>query len=256
MIQPILQLTHLRKTYPIRKGLLRRPVATVEALSDLTLTVYPGETVMLVGAAGAGKTTAVRTILQLETPTSGQLLFNGDDITRLNKAGLRALRQQIQLLFPNPYTALNPRLRVRDIIAEPFTIHGIGSSADREARVELLMRQVGLNPYLMNRLPYELSGGNRLRVAIARALATGPSLLLADDPFSTLDSALWELMMTLLHEVKQANKLTLLFLTREPAQANPAYVDRVGILASGRLVEMRPGELVGKEPSQRVNEAR
>lgn len=242
----VLQVRNLTKQYPIRGGLLRRRVGVVTAVSDLSFDVQRGETLALVGGAGSGKSTLARTLLHLTGPTGGQIVFENQDVTQLRGSAVRRLRRQMQLLLSDPYTSLNPRLRVSDIIGEPLEIHGVGSRAERKQRVTRLMQQTALNPHLAQRYPHECSGVQRQRASLARALATEPAMLIVDEPAAALDRSVQGQIVALLRRVKQAAGLTVLLLTADFRLA-AALGDRIGVLYAGQLVELADAqELAGR----------
>jgi oligopeptide transport system ATP-binding protein len=233
----LLSVRNLQKHSPIRAGLLRRQTGVVPAVDGLTFDLRQGETLSLVGESGSGKSSLARTILQLYRPTSGSVVFAGRDLTRLNRRELRLVRGQLQLLFPNPYRALNPRLSIGDIVGEPLRVHGLSRSGGQREQVNELLRRVGLNPYLAGRYPHEFSGGQRQRISLARALATTPTLLVLDDPFVALDPVLESQLIDLLAGLKAELNLTYLLLASDLRVVRP-FSDRVGILYRGRLVEL------------------
>lgn len=245
--RPLLQVRNLQKHYPIKGGLLRRQIGAVRAVDGLSFDLFPGETLTLVGGRGMGKTTAVRTIMHLNKPTAGQVLFAERDITQLGKSDLRQLRQQMQIIFDNPYSAISPQHKIRDIIGEPLAIHRIVPEAQRQRRVAELLKLVGLNPYFGNRYPYEFSGGQRQRVALARALATQPRLLAIDDPFSALDPVVIRPLLTLVNDLKASQNLTILFTAPDFSQIRPIS-DRIGVLYGGQLVELANAEAIYERP--------
>lgn len=243
----LVKVRDLKKHFPIQRGILRRVAAVVEAVDGISFDIYKGETVGLVGESGCGKSTAGRAILQLVQPTAGQVFFDGAELTALSRSQLREKRRQMQLLFPDPYAALNPRLPVSRIVSEPLEIHGLGSPASRVARAQELLRLVGLNPYFSKRYPHEFSGGQRLRIGLARALATNPSFLVADEPLAALDVSLQAQMIRLLVDLKESLGLTYLFITNDFSLAC-SVSDRLAVMHLGRIVEMGERDEVAKRP--------
>lgn len=243
----ILQVTNLKLHYPIRGGLLRRQVGVVQAVDGVTFSLRRGETLALVGGANSGKTSLARMLVQLEQPTNGRILFDGKDVTRLNKTAQRKLRQQIQLLFTNPYLAINPQMEVGKIVREPLDIHGIGNEAARRQRVTETMQAVGLNPYFAGRHPYEFSGAQRQRIGIARALATQPAVLISDAPAAALDPSVQAQIIQLLRRLQQEQNLAHLLLT-DNLRLPRAHADRIGIMYCGRLVELADTALIYERP--------
>src|SRR5438552_7584048 len=185
--EPLLSVQHLRKYFPIHRGVLGRVAAHVKAVDDISFDINKGETFGLVGESGCGKTTAGRAILRLLEPNGGSIRFDGIDLLSLGKQELRRKRRDMQIIFQDPYASLNPRMTIRTIVGEPFAIHGLASGTDREHRVADLLKTVGLGPAVMRRYPHEFSGGQRQRIGIARALALKPKLIVADEPVSALD---------------------------------------------------------------------
>src|SRR5690606_7620601 len=183
----ILEVRNLRKYFPIRGGIFSRVVANVKAVEDVSFDVKRGEVVGLVGESGSGKTTVGRSILRLIEPTSGEVWFDGTDITKLSKSAMRDYRKRMQIIFQDPFASLNPRMSVGDIIGEAMTIHNLARGREREQRVASLLERVGLSPNHMRRYPHEFSGGQRQRIGIARALAVDPEFIVADEPVSALD---------------------------------------------------------------------
>lgn len=234
MSSPLLQVKngqfHIRR----RNGWLWGAVAETRILDGCSLTVAPGEFVYVQGERGAGKTTLARAIMQLTPLTAGTIQFNGQTVANLRGHKLRQLRQQMQILFQNPYTALNPRLTVGEIVAEPLRIHRLAEGAARQERAAQLLTRVGVNPYVTKRRPFELSGGQRQRVSLARALACQPTLLILDDPVDGLDTAVGERFLRLLADLRQELNLSYLLLATAPPPSWLA-VDRTAVLANGRL---------------------
>ncbi len=244
---PLIRVRDLKKHYPIKQGVLRRTVGQAKIVDGLTFDIPAGETLALVGEPGNGKSTAGRTILQLETPTSGQVFYDNQDLTAMNKGDVRRMRQHLQMIFQDPYTALNPRLTAGQLIAEPLTIHNVGGEGERDQHVQELMRQVGLNPYLANRLPHELSGGQRMRVGVARALATQPSFIMADEPLSALDPTVQPQLIALLQRLQDRLGLTYLYIARDLSQVG-RLADRIAVMYLGRIVELAATSAIYERP--------
>ena len=214
--RPVLvQVRDLKKYFPIRRGVLRRTVGHIKAVDGISFDIYQGETLGLVGESGCGKSTAGRTILQLEEPTAGTVQFADRELTEMSRTDVRKARRHMQMIFQDPYASLNPRMTVGNIISEPLTIHGLGDSAARKERVQELLRVVGLNPYFVNRYPHEFSGGQRQRIGVARALATNPSFIVADEPISALDVSIQAQVVNMLDDLKQELGLTYLFIAHD-----------------------------------------
>jgi oligopeptide transport system ATP-binding protein len=245
---PLVETAGLGVTFPLRTGLFARAGRVgLRAVADLSLTIMPGEVLGLVGESGSGKTTAGRAILRMLRPTSGSVHFEGEDITSLDRARMRPLRRRMQMIFQDPYSSLNPRLTVRDIIKEAFVIHDIGTPQDRDDRVATLLHQVGLPTDAMERYPHEFSGGQRQRIGIARALAVNPVFVVADEPVSALDVSVQAQVLNLLLELQQSLGLAMLFIAHDLAVVQ--YVsDRVVVLYLGRVMEIAPGRELYRRP--------
>ncbi len=243
----LIKVQNLKKHFPIRRGVLRRQVGAVQAVDGISFDIYKGETLGLVGESGCGKSTAGRTILQLLTPTEGQVFFGSEDLTNLKRSELRKKRRDMQMIFQDPYASLNPRMQVGNIISEPLQIHGIGNTASRKERVQELLNVVGLNPYFVKRYPHEFSGGQRQRIGIARALATNPSFIVADEPISALDVSIQAQVVNLLDDLKAELGLTYLFIAHDLSMVR--YIsDRVAVMYLGRIVEMSDRDTVYDNP--------
>jgi oligopeptide transport system ATP-binding protein len=243
----LIKVRNLKKHFPIRRGVLRRQVGAVQAVDGISFDIYKGETLGLVGESGCGKSTAGRTILQLLTPTEGQVFFGSEDLTSLKRGDLRRRRRDMQMIFQDPYASLNPRMQVGNIISEPLQIHGIGNAASRRERVQELLSVVGLNPYFIKRYPHEFSGGQRQRIGIARALATNPSFIVADEPISALDVSIQAQVVNLLDDLKSELGLTYLFIAHDLSMVR--YIsDRVAVMYLGRIVEMSDRDAVYDHP--------
>ena len=235
-MQPLIEVTDLKKHFPIRKGILGRTVGNVLAVDGVSFSINEGETLGLVGESGCGKTTVGRTVLRLIEPTSGEIKIRGQEIGSLTKSELRPLRRQMQIVFQDPFSSLNPRIRVGKIVGEPLKVHGVGDKAEREERVAQLFKKVGLRPEQINNYPHQFSGGQRQRVSIARALALDPGFIVADEPVSALDVSIQAQVINLLMDLQRELRLSYLFVSH-----NLAVVEhishRVAVMYLGRIVE-------------------
>jgi peptide/nickel transport system ATP-binding protein/oligopeptide transport system ATP-binding protein len=241
--EPLVEVRNLVKHFPITKGvLLRKKVGAVQAVDGVSFDVRRGETLGIVGETGCGKSTTARLITRLLEPTSGEVRFEGQEITQLNGSGLKAVRREVQMIFQDPYSSLNPRRTVGSTIAQPFAIHGLAEGkGERKRAVQELMEMVGLNPEHYNRYPHEFSGGQRQRIGVARALALKPKLLIADEPVSALDVSIQAQVLNLLLDMQQQLGLTLIFIAHDLSVVRH-MCDRVAVMYLGRIVELGPGE--------------
>ncbi len=251
---PLIELRHVKKYFPIHKGILQREVARVHAVDDVSLAVREGETVGLVGESGCGKSTLGRTIVRLLEPTDGQILFRGRQIESLGPRRLRPLRREMQMVFQDPYASLNPRKRVGSIIGDPLKIHSIGDKSERKATVEQLLETVGLSPEHYNRFPHEFSGGQRQRIGIARALALRPKLIIADEPVSALDVSIQSQMLNLLEDLQNEFQLTYIFIAHDLGVVRHVS-DRIAVMYLGKIVELSPAEELYERPIMPYTEA-
>jgi oligopeptide/dipeptide ABC transporter ATP-binding protein len=251
----LLEVRGLRTWFPIRRGLLRRTVGYVRAVDGVDLVIRRGTTHALVGESGCGKTTVGRSILRLVQPSGGQALYRGRDLLTLSAADLRASRRRIQMVFQDPSTALDPRFRVRDSVAEGMESFGIGANArERTERVADLLRRVKLEPEHMGRYPHELSGGQRQRVGIARALAVEPELIICDEAVSALDVSIQAQILNLLADLRDELGLTYLFITHDLSVVR-YLADEVSVMYLGQIVEQAPTDALFTRPSHPYTEA-
>ncbi|HVD15189.1 MAG TPA: oligopeptide/dipeptide ABC transporter ATP-binding protein [Actinomycetota bacterium] len=235
---PLVRLRGIKKYFPITQGIIfQREVARVHAVDSVDLDIYPGETLGVVGETGCGKSTLARVITRLLPVTEGTVEFDGQDVTKLAGKGLRALRREIQMIFQDPYSSLNPRKRVGTIIGDPFAIHGIGDGSDRKRRVQELMEVVGLNPEHYNRFPNEFSGGQRQRIGVARALALRPRLIICDEPVSALDVSIQAQIINMLNDLQDEFGLTYVFIAHDLSVVRHIS-DRVAVMYLGKVVEL------------------
>ena len=239
----------LKMYFPVTSGMLfQRTVGHIKAVDDVSFTVRRGETLGLVGESGCGKTTTGRCILQLYKPTEGQVVFDGQSLTQLNTKQMRAMRREMQVIFQDPYSSLNPRMTAGNIIGEPLEVHGLvsGKSEKRE-RVADLLQSVGLNPYMADRLPHEFSGGQRQRIGVARALSVSPKFIVADEPVSALDVSIQAQIINLLEELQEQFNLTYLFIAHDLSVVRHIS-DRVGVMYLGHMVEMAERNEIYRNP--------
>ena len=237
---PLVQVRNLKKHFKVGERYLK-------AVNNLSLDIYPGETVGLVGESGCGKSTAGRTILRMYEATEGEVLFEGKDVMKLSRTELNHARKQMQMIFQDPYASLNPRMTVRDIIAEPLDVHNLVSGRKRTERVKELLEMVGLSPEHMNRFPHEFSGGQRQRIGIARALAMNPKFIVCDEPISSLDVSVQAQVVNLLKDLQRKIGLTYLFIAHDLSMVK--YIsDRVLVMYLGNMVELADSDSLYEEP--------
>jgi oligopeptide transport system ATP-binding protein len=248
MSEALLEVQHLVKHFQVGGGVLSHPAGVVRAVDDVSFTLRRGETLGLVGESGCGKTTTGRCVLQLERVTGGRIFFEGVDLTTLDHSALRDVRRRIQVIFQDPYSSLNPRMTIGQIIAEPLKVHGIiAGRAAREERVRELLVQVGLLPQHAKRYPHQLSGGQRQRVGIARALAMEPKLIVCDEPVSALDVSIQAQIINLLEDLQRRLGLTYLFIAHDLSVVRHIS-DRVAVMYLGRIVELADRRALYDEP--------
>ena len=237
MSQPVLKVEHLKKYYPIRKGAFSREKAVVKACDDVSFELNAGETLGIVGESGCGKTTTMQSVIRLIEPTGGTILLNGQDFRAMKGAELKQARQKIKLIFQDPYSSLNPRMTVKDIIAEPLDIAGVcKDKAERDRRVLETMEQVGLDPSYVNRYPHEFSGGQRQRIGIARAIILRPHVVVCDEPVSALDVSIQAKIINLLRQFQHDLGLAYIFISHDLGVVRH-IADRVLVMYLGRVVE-------------------
>jgi oligopeptide/dipeptide ABC transporter ATP-binding protein len=243
--EALIEVRNLVKHFPITRGIVfQRQIGAVKAVDDVSFEVKRGETLGIVGETGCGKSTTARLLVRLLDPTSGQILFEGEDIARRQKEGLKALHREMQMVFQDPYSSLNPRKTVGSIIADPFAIHGLHKGeGERKKKVQDLMDRVGLNPEHYNRYPHEFSGGQRQRIGVARAIALEPKLLVADEPVSALDVSIQAQVLNLLRGLQREMGLTLIFIAHDLSVVRH-MCDRVAVMYLGKVVELAPADSV------------
>jgi len=240
---PLLQVRNLVKHFPITSGILfQHQIGAVQAVDGVSFDVARGETLGIVGETGCGKSTTARLVMRLLEPTSGEIAFDGQDISRMKGSRLKAVRRDMQMIFQDPYSSLNPRKTVGSIIGEPFVIHGLhDNKAEAKTAVQELMETVGLNPEHYNRYPHEFSGGQRQRIGVARALALKPKLLIADEPVSALDVSIQAQVLNLLRELQREFGLALIFIAHDLSVVRH-MCDRVAVMYLGKVVEIGSGD--------------
>lgn len=253
MSENLVEIKNLVKRFPITGGILSREVASVKAVADVTLNIARGETVGLVGESGCGKSTLGRCVLRLIEPTSGEVYFAGQNITKMHAAELRKLRRKMQIIFQDPYASLNPRMTVGDIIAEPLEIHGL-YKGEREKRVKRLLDLCGLRAEAINRYPHEFSGGQRQRICIARALAVEPEFIVCDEPVSALDVSIQSQILNLMMDLQDEFKLTYLFISHD-LKVVKHVSDRVAVMYLGKVVELAPSDEIYSKPQHPYTKA-
>lgn len=252
--ESLLEVRNLVKYFPVRRGILSRISNYVRAVDDVSFSIKRGETFGLVGESGCGKTTTGRAILRLIEPDSGEIRFDGNSILKLNSTALRGLRRDMQIIFQDPFASLNPRMKIRTIVGEPFAIHGIARGKDREARVAELLNTVGLEASVMNRYPHEFSGGQRQRIGIARALALRPRFIVADEPVSALDVSIQSQIINLLSDLQRQLGLTYLFISHSIPVIEHIST-RIGVMYLGKLVEVGTNRQICADPRHPYTQA-
>jgi oligopeptide/dipeptide ABC transporter ATP-binding protein len=262
----LLEVRHLKKYFPVRKGILQRVVAQVKAVDDVDLEIKGGETLGLVGESGCGKTTVGRTLIRLYDPTEGEIIFRsqrlaspGEPFKEINMAktsyaGIKALRRDIQIIFQDPFSSLDPRMTVGAIVGEPLRVFGVGRGTEREDRIRELLVAVGLKPDHMRRYPHEFSGGQRQRIGIARALALNPKLIVADEPVSSLDVSIQAQVINLLEDLQKEFGLTYLFITHNLSVVKHIS-NRVAVMYLGKIMELAETETLFFNPKHPYTEA-
>ena len=251
---PLLQVQHLKTYFPVYGGALSRLQGYVHAVDDVSLEVYKGETLGLVGESGCGKSTLARTIMRIEPATSGSVLFDGKDVLALKKSELRPMRKELQMIFQDPYSSLDPRMKIGDIIAEPLLVHGMTDAAERREEVYRTLDVVGLDRSYAERYPHEFSGGQRQRISIARSLVLKPKLILCDEPVSALDVSIQSQILNLLRKLQDKMDLTFIFISHA-LNVIRHVSDRVCVMYLGRVVETAPSERIFENPQHPYTKA-
>ncbi|QYX57188.1 dipeptide ABC transporter ATP-binding protein [Roseovarius sp. SCSIO 43702] len=247
MSDPVLKVENLTKHYPVHRGILRRQVGSVQAMTDVSFEVARGETLAVVGESGCGKSTMGRTVLRLIEPTAGRVTLEGREVTAMSTAELREARRRMQIIFQDPYGSLNPRMTVRETLAEPLLLHGVADKAGLDDRIEEVLALSGLSSFHSERYPHEFSGGQRQRVGIARALATRPGLIVCDEPVSALDVSLQAQIVNLLQKLQREFGLAYVFISHDLSVVRH-IADRVAVMYLGRFVEQAPADTLFSRP--------
>ena len=249
MSEPLVRVRDLVKHFPITRGIImQRQIGAVHAVDGVSFEIKEGETFGLVGESGCGKSTLARVITRLHEPTAGSVLFRGQDISGLSSRDMKPLRRELQMIFQDPYSSLNPRKTVGSIIGEPFAIHGmLPGAGERKRAVQELMEQVGLNPEHYNRFPHEFSGGQRQRIGVARALALDPKLIIADEPVSALDVSIQAQILNLLRDLQRELGLTIVFIAHDLSVVRH-MCDRVAVMYLGKVVEVADSDALYAHP--------
>jgi len=243
----LIEVEHLTKFFPVRRGVLQRVHAWVQAVDDVSFHIFQGETLGLVGESGCGKTTVGRTMLRLLEPTSGRVTFDGVEIFRLKGGDLKAMRRNMQIIFQDPYSSLDPRMPVGESVAEGLRIHHVGTPAERRRKVQDMLRKVGLEEYHARRYPHEFSGGQRQRIGIARALALQPRFIVADEPVSALDVSIQSQVLNILKDLQTEFNLTYLFIAHNMSVVEHIS-DRVAVMYLGKVVELASRQALFSDP--------
>ncbi len=253
--EPLLAVEGLRKEFPVKSGfLIERVTRTVKAVDGVSFSIPEGHTLGLVGESGSGKSTTGYCVLQLLKPTAGSVRFKGTELTTLGGGELRRLRRDMQIVFQDPYSSLDPRMTVGDIVSEPLVIHGIGTRRDRRSRVRELLDVVGFNPDFENRYPHEFSGGQRQRIGVARALALNPDLIVCDEPVSALDVSIQAQILNLLKDLQRDFGLTYLFISHDLAVVR-SMSDEIAVMKDGKIVETGSADDVYERPKEAYTKA-
>ncbi len=250
----LLEVENLQKYFPVRGGLLRRVVANVKAVDGVSFSLAAGKTLGLVGESGCGKSTLGRAILQLQRPTGGKVTLDGQELTSLSRDRLLAMRREMQIIFQDPFASLSPRRTVAQTIREPLDVHRIGTSAERDRKVEELLQVVGMRPQVMDRYPHEFSGGQRQRIGIARALALNPKLIVADEPVSALDVSVRAQVLNLIARLQREHGIAFLFISHDLSVVEHVS-DHVGVMYLGKLVELAPAKEIYRDPRHPYTQA-
>ena len=250
----VLDVVGLKKHFPVKKGLLRRTVGQVYAVDGVSFSIGEGETLGLVGESGCGKSTVARTVLRLIEPTAGSIVLDGHDVTRLGKTAMRPYRRQMQMIFQDPFSSLNPRMSAGDIVGEPLEVHGLAHGREKERRVAAIFDQVGLRRSQMRAFPHEFSGGQRQRISIARALSLNPRLIVADEPVSALDVSIQAQVINLMTDLQREQRLSYLFIAHDLAVVEHIS-HRIAVMYLGKIVEYADKKTLFTEPKHPYTQA-
>lgn len=251
---PLLEVQNLKKYFPIKKGIISRTVGQVKAVDGLNLTIYEGETISLVGESGCGKSTTGRAIVQLDPQTEGKVIFKGKELSTLSSMELRKIRTDLQIIFQDPYSSLNPRKRIGDLLAEPLLAHKLADKSEVSRKVDDILEIVGLSKFHKSRYPHEFSGGQRQRIGIARALILQPKLIVCDEPVSALDVSIQAQVLNLLKDLQKEFQLTYLFIAHGLGVVK--YIsDRIAVMYLGKIVELAKTEDIFKNPRHPYTQA-
>jgi oligopeptide/dipeptide ABC transporter ATP-binding protein len=250
----VLDVIALKKHFPVKRGLLRRTVGQVYAVDGVSFSINEGETLGLVGESGCGKSTVARTVLRLIEPTAGSIVLDGTDVTHLGKSAMRPFRRQMQMIFQDPFSSLNPRMSAGDIVGEPLEVHGLAHGKQKQVLTASLFDQVGLRRSQMKSFPHEFSGGQRQRISIARALALNPRLIIADEPVSALDVSIQAQVINLMMDLQREKRLSYLFIAHDLAVVEHIS-HRIAVMYLGRIVEYAEKKTLFTQPRHPYTEA-
>jgi oligopeptide transport system ATP-binding protein len=253
-VTTLLEVRNLQKHFPVRGGFLRRVVAQVKAVDGVSFTLDSGRTLGLVGESGCGKSTLGRAILQLQKPTGGEVILEGEELTSASPARMLQMRREMQIIFQDPFASLSPRRTVAQTIREPLEVHRIGTAAERNSKVDELLQVVGMRSNVLDRYPHEFSGGQRQRIGIARALALNPKLIVADEPVSALDVSVRAQVLNLIARLQREHGIAFLFISHDLSVVEHVS-DHVGVMYLGKLVELAPAREIYRDPRHPYTQA-